>query len=754
MAAARPARFAVTLIIGVVIAIGGGLAGRIQAASASDAEFAQVVPAAKAVSYGNVTPRRLTRASREPDQWFTGGRDGEFSYYSPLDQINETNVARLGFAWSHALDTPHGLEATPVVVDGVMYTSGPWGFVYALDAKSGKPLWTFDPRVDPAVARHACCDIVNRGVLVWRGQVYVGTLDGRLVALDAATGVKRWEVDTIVDHERGYTITGAPYIAGDLVVIGNSGAEYDARGYVSAYRAAAGSLAWRFFTVPASRNGPFEHPELAAAAKTWPAQTRWEVGLGGTAWDAMAYDPQLDLLYVGTGNSALFPRSIRSPGGGDNLFVSSILAIRAKTGRLIWHYQTTPADQWDYTATQKIIFATLRIDGRDRKVLMQAPKNGFFYILDRATGQLLSASPYARVTWASGVDLRTGRPIETTQADYNDGPKLIFPSPAGAHTWHPMSFSASTRLVYIPVLDAPAVFWIPPEPFEYRKGGVNMGVGIAFPTLEDGNWGLKSDRAARLPPLDQLARGQPEPSMRGYLRAWDPIGQRVAWEVETSASWAGRMNALWNGGGVMSTAGNLVFQGRSTGELFVYAADNGRLLHQVDLGTGVMAAPMTYATDGTQYVAVMAGSGGLFGRTHFEGTAARRYGNAGRIIVLKLDGAAVPKPEPASAIASKVSEKPPLDRFGSESQIALGRRLLERHCTICHSNTASSGIPDLRRMTSRTHAEFDQILLQGTRSSKGMSSFAGLLSVDDVHALHAAVVDAAWRMYETSIDQK
>ncbi len=360
--------------------------------------------------WGRIDEQRLARHDAEPEQWFTGGRDHNQSYFSPLRLVNEESVGDLGYAWHYELNTTRGLEATPIVVDGVMYTSGPWGMVYSLDAATGAERWVYDPEVDGQVARYACCDVVNRGVAVWEGKVYVGALDGRLIALDAETGEVLWEVDTIVDHERAYTVTSAPYIANDVVVIGNAGGEFDARGYVTAYDTDTGEERWRFFIVPGDPSQPYEHAELEWAAETWDPNSTWEVGLGGTAWDAMAYDPELNLLYVGTGNSTPYARKLRSPSGGDNLFLASILAINPDDGRLVWHYQTTPGENWDYTAVQKMILADLAIDGRTRKVLMQAPKNGFFYVLDRETGELISAEPYVQVNLASHVDRETGRP--------------------------------------------------------------------------------------------------------------------------------------------------------------------------------------------------------------------------------------------------------------------------------------------------------------------------------------------------------
>ena len=680
-------------------------------------------------------------------RWVTGGHDDGQTHFSPLSRIDASNVARLGYAWSYDLKSTHGQESTPVVVDGVMYTSAPWGFVHAVDARSGQPIWSFDPKVDGAITSKVCCGVVNRGLAFAQGKVFVASIDGRLFGLDAKTGQIAWQVDTIVDHERGYSITGSTYVAGDLVLIGNSGAELDARGYFSAYDLHTGALRWRFFTVPASTEGPFENPELADAAKTWSPDSNWQVGLGGTVWDGMAYDPELDLVYVGVGNSALYPRQLRSPGGGDNLYVSSILAVQARTGRLAWHYQTTPGDQWDYTATQKMILGDLTIDGRERRVLIQAPKNGFFYVLDRVTGELLSAKPYVPVTWASHVDRATGRPVETGQADYSKEARLVLPGPAGGHNWQPMAFNPQTKLVYIPAIEASAVFWVPKEPFKYQKGGINIGALYDFPMLRDGKLSLDPEVVKLLPPLAELSAGQPDTTMRGYLRAWDPVANKVAWQVETSDRWAGQMNAMWNGGGVMTTAGDLVFQGRSTGYLHVYKASTGEPLAAINIGTSLMAAPMTYELDGEQYVALMAGFGGALGGTFPEGTAAHRYGNAGRIVVLRLGGG--PVPLPAEVQRENQFPRPPAERYGSAETLARGSELFQRHCDHCHNNAAASGtIPDLRRINAQTYQDFQKIVLDGIRAAKGMGSFKGVLSPEDADAIRAAILNEAWQQYE------
>ncbi len=700
--------------------------------------------AAAAVPVDN---KRLLNLAAEPGTWLTGGRDYQQSYHSPLAQITAENVTQLGYAWHHDLGSEHGYEATPIVVDGVMYGSGPKGAAFALDAASGDELWTFDPDIDTGFVRKVCCGLVNRGVAIWGDKVFVASVDGYLYALDKEDGSVTWRVDTFSDRERGYTITGAPYIANDLVIIGNAGAEFDARGYITAYDTATGQQRWRFFTVPGSAEGPFEHPELENAAKTWDRDSLWQVGLGGTVWDAMAFDPELNLLYVGTGNAAPYPRKLRSPRGGDNLYLSSILAIDPGSGRLLWHYQTTPGDNWDYTATQKMILADLEIGGTTRQVIMQAPKNGFFYVLDRLTGELISAKPFAAVNWASHIDLETGRPAETGQGEYFFEPKLIFPGPQGAHNWQPMSYSPTTGLVYIPAKEAGAIWTMPEEPFEYQKGGLNSHSVYIFPT--PGEWGLDSALAQTLPPIEELGKGQPDTTIRGFLRAWDPVKQELAWERETSGPWVGNMAAFWNGGGVMTTATNLVFQGRGSGRLVVLDAATGAELHSIDVGLSMMAAPMTYTAQGEQYVAIITGIGGGNGNDYLPGMAAYTYGNQGRVVAFKLGGGEVPR-RPEIAREENLLEEPPVPRRGSEEQVAEGAKLYLRNCAKCHSNIdgRGSGIPDLRVMGATAHAEFSDILLKGTRADKGMGNFSDLLNESEVQSLHVYLIDQAWQHFE------
>src|SRR5271156_3437843 len=330
---------------------------------------------------GNIDAARLLGADKEPQNWFTGGRDKDGSYYSPLANIDAKNVKQLGFAWQYDLGEPmRGQEATPIVIDGVMYTSGTWGYVYAVDAATGRELWRYDPKANYLAARNPCCDLVNRGVAVWKGKVYVASVDGRLHALNAATGKKIWETDTITDHALPYSSTGAPQIAGSMVVIGNSGADMGhtaVRGYVAAYDLETGALKWRFYTVPPAVGKPYENPELAQADKTWDSHRKSEFNGGGTAWDGFAYDPALNLVYFGTANAAPYDLRQLGPAKLDSLFTASIIALNATTGRMAWYYQTTPRDSWDYDSVQKLILADVQIDGASQPVIMQASKNGF-----------------------------------------------------------------------------------------------------------------------------------------------------------------------------------------------------------------------------------------------------------------------------------------------------------------------------------------------------------------------------------------
>jgi quinohemoprotein ethanol dehydrogenase len=632
-------------------------------------------------------------------------------------------VAKLGLAWAYATHTTRGLQATPLVVDGRMYATGVWSVVYALDARTGKELWTYDPHVPREWGRFACCDAVNRGVAMWGDALFVGTLDGRLISLDARTGQRRWEVDTI-GRTRPYTITGAPRVIKGKVLIGNGGAEYGVRGYFTAYDAKTGRRLWRFFTVPGDPAKGFEQPELEKAAKTWSGEW-WRLGGGGTVWDSMAYDPELDTLYVGTGNGSPWARAIRSPGGGDNLFLSSILAIAPDTGTLKWHYQVTPADNWDYTATQHMILADLVVDGQPRKVLMQAPKNGFFYVLDRVTGKLISADKYIPATWADHVDLATGRPVENAAGDWKDETRIVIPGPFGGHNWHPMAYNPATGLVYLPAMQ-PAGIYAPSSEYlkthQYTRRDLFWNPGIDWNAYAD-TIGAILQKTGGVPPIDH-----------GYLKAWDPIARKTRWEIEYPA--------FWNGG-VLTTAGNLVFQGTGDGRLVAYAADTGKMLWSVPTSVGIVAPPVTYSVDGEQYVAVMAGYGGsgaLSGgdpRTMASG----RYVNDGHILAFKLGGhAAMPKIAERSV---DIPEPPELD--ATPAQVENGRYRYMATCAVCHGALVVSGgvIPDLRYLSTAKHQLFKAIVYDGVIHSDGMPQLSDLLTEQDVRDIQAYIVERA-----------
>ncbi|MCG8443646.1 MAG: PQQ-dependent dehydrogenase, methanol/ethanol family [Caulobacterales bacterium] len=648
--------------------------------------------------------------------WPGHGRGYGEQRFSPLDQINADTVADLSLAWRYDLPTNRGIEATPIVVDGVMYTTGAWSIVYALDAETGELLWDYDPEVPLATGAKACCDVVNRGAAVWKGRVYVGALDGRLIALDAETGERVWQTDTL-EGEWPYTITGAPRVVKDKVVIGNGGADYGARGYVSAYDADTGALAWRFYTVPGDPADGFEDAAMEMAAGTWSGRW-WTLGGGGTVWDSIAYDPDLDLLYIGVGNGGPFPQAIRSPGGGDNLFLSSIVALRPDTGEYVWHYQTTPGDIWDYTATQHIMQAELEIDGAPRRVLMQAPKNGFFYVLDRATGELISAEPFVTVTWASHVDPDTGRPVENPEARYaaGDPPVVVSPSPFGGHNWHPMAFHPGHGLVYIPAREMPGA-WVEEQGFAHRPGILNLGVDF-------GAVALPEEPAA----LDAAIK-----DINGQLIAWDPVAQR--------ARWRHREPGAWNGG-VLATAGNLVFQGQGDGRFVAFAADSGEELWSADAQTGLVAGPVSYEIDGEQYVTVMAGWGGTYSLV--AGPLAERLNvrNVSRVLTYKLGGTASlpplpPPPEPF--------EPPAMPEGVEQARIDAGRSLYTNRCSACHGAAVAGGgtLPDLRHSSPAVHDGWAAIVLDGEREVLGMPGFAGVLDVEEAEAVRLYVLKRA-----------
>jgi quinohemoprotein ethanol dehydrogenase len=679
---------------------------------------------------GDTTPRQAQRG-----EWPELGQSFRGERFSPLTQIDTENARTLGFAWEYEARSrrgrvEHGQEATPIMVDGVLYVAGPWGSVFAVDAKTGAERWRYDPEVDGSYARRACCDVVNRGVQAWNGRVYVGTLDGFLVALDAKNGAELWRVDTLIDRDtRFYTITGPPQVAKDVVVIGNSGADFGVRGYVTAYDLASGEEVWRFFTVPGDpARGPPEHPALERALETWDPNSDWKSGLGGTVWGEMNYDPELDLLYVGTGNSSPYPIWLRSPSGGDNLYLASILALDPDDGRLVWHYQTTPGEIWDYTATQNMVLAEFEIGGRVRRVIMQAPKNGFFYVLDRETGEFLSAEPFVFVNWASHVDA-SGRPVTSTRASYRNAPAIVFPAESGAHNWQPMAWSPATGLVYIPAREQGMV--IVNEPFyRWTKGELNLGSRAIFGAF------LERLPAPERASLDELLRARPElPPLatREFLIAYDPVVQAERWRVPVGSE-------QYAGGGVLATAANLVVQGTSSGRLVVRRADTGHELTSLEVGTAIMAAPISYEIDGVQYVAVIAGLGGMVASRYPRESAAWTYENYGRLLAFKLGGG--PTPLPKRRVPG-VTPEPPSPATYSDALAERGAKLFGKQCAHCHGGRGEerlSAYPDLFRLSAEAHARFDAIVRGGTLASGGMASFADVVSESDVAAIQAFLV--------------
>lgn len=666
-------------------------------------------PAAVVATAGpaaRVDAARLAAADREPGQWLATGRTAREERFSPLAQITADNVGELGLAWFADLGIGRSQESTPLFIDGVLYVTTAWSNVLAFDARSGEMLWSYDAKVPREWGSRACCDVVNRGAAAWDGKVFVGTIDGRLLAIDAATGALAWETDTLVRRDVAYTITGAPRVVKGRVIIGNGGAEYGVRGYVSAYDAATGELAWRFYTVPGNPAEGFENDTMARAAETWSGEW-WTLGGGGTVWDSMAYDPELDLLYIGTGNGSPWNQALRSPGGGDNLFLSSIVALDPDDGSYVWHYQTTPGETWDYTATQPIVVADLAVDGAPRRVVMQAPKNGFFYVLDARSGELIAADAFAAVNWATGVDPATGRPIENLAARYDrtGQPAAVQPSSAGAHNWHPMAWSPQTGFAYLSASDN-ALIYAPPARFEPNPRVSNLGIDLAVRSPE------ASAAFAALP------RGS-------YTLAWDPAARRAAWRVEGGSA------------GMLATAGGLVFHGTGTGLVARSAADGTPLWTSANVNTGVVAGPISYELDGVQRIAVVAGraTGNYYAPSY------------ARLLVFERGGrAALPPP---LEFTPPPLAPPPSVAPGEE--IARGERAYQANCWLCHEEPGAAGglfrrglFPDLAYSTALASPEvFAAVVLGGARAANGMASFAGVLDDSEAQAIRAYIVARA-----------
>ena len=648
-------------------------------------------------------------AAKTPD-WPSYGLDYAETRYSRLDKINAKNVKQLGLVWSYDLESTRGVEATPLVVDGVMYVTASWSVVHAVDARTGKRIWSYDPKVDKSKGFRGCCDVVNRGVALWEGKVYVAAYDGRLVALDAATGSVLWEKDTLIDHARSYTITGAPRVFKGKVIIGNGGAEYGVRGYITAYDATTGDQKWRWFTVPGDPSKPFEDASMERAAKTWdPAGKYWEAGGGGTVWDTMTFDPELNLMYIGTGNGSPWAHSKRSPKGGDNLYLASIVALDPDTGAYKWHYQETPGDNWDYTSTQPMSLADLAIAGKKRKVILHAPKNGFFFVIDRTNGQFISAKNFVEVNWASGYDAK-GRPIEVAAARQNDKPGESIPGPFGAHNWHPMSFNPNTGLVYLPAQHVP----------------MNL--------MDDKDWKFNENTPLR-PHSNQgwntamfLNAAPPTSKPMGRLVAWDPVKQKEAWGVEHTSPW---------NGGTLTTAGNLVFQGTADGRMVAYDAKTGAKLWETPTGTGVVAAPATYMVDGKQYVSIAVGWGGVYG---LAARATERQG-PGTVYTFAVGGTAK-MPDFVEYRLGKLVQGVAYD----PKLVEKGTGLYVANCVLCHGVPAvdrGGNIPNLGYMDAAFIDHLDKFIFNGPAVARGMPDFTGKLKMDDVAALKAFIQGTA-----------
>ncbi|HQR03614.1 MAG: PQQ-dependent dehydrogenase, methanol/ethanol family [Proteobacteria bacterium] len=646
----------------------------------------------------------------DPDghDWASYGRLFDEQRFSPLRQVNAANIKRLGLAWDLELPDTNNVTTVPLEVDGVIYFAAGYSVIHAVDARTGKLLWRYDPEVPKVAGRKLRLGWGSRGIAFWKGRVYVGTIDGRLIAVDAKTGKAAWSVMTVGKDDARY-ITGAPRVFNGKVIIGHGGADFGpVRGYVTTYDAATGKELWRFYIVPGNPADGFENKAMEMAAKTWKGEW-WKFGGGGTVWNAMTYDPEFNRIYLGTGNGAPWNQKIRSPGGGDNLFLCSVVALDADTGEYVWHYQTNPGETWDYNSAMDMILATLEIDGKPRKVILHAPKNGFFYVIDRETGKLISAEKIGKVNWAEKIDLTTGRPVENPEARYPDGKALVWPNNAGVHGWYPMAFNPNTGLTYIPVTHMAGY---------YNDQGVDFK-HWRFPDHPEFSTGLAD--------LDHSSSEVPKDAGTSALLAWDPVHQKQAWRQPTPGAWSG---------GVLTTAGNLVFQSDADGKLKAYAADTGKMLWSYYLGVGSLSAPITYTVGGKQYISILAGWMGaqaaMGGLTAQHGWVGRSHPR--RLLTFVLDGKAIlpPSPPPAQPV--------PVDDPGfvvDPAKAARGGEIYGRNCVTCHGIGAVAGgyAPDLRASPIPLSSEaFDQIVRKGGLLDKGMPRFDEF-SDDDLESL-------------------
>ncbi len=671
--------------------MGFGRATRIAVLGICSAAFVASVTGAVQAGRGAAT------AAVDGADWSAYGRDGSEDHYSPLVQIDASNIDRLGLAWSADIDTCDSFTA-PLAVGGTLYFGVGNSVVTAMDALTGKQLWQFDPEVAKVAGHKMRAGWGTRGISYSGGRIFTATRDGRLIALDAKTGRKLWSSQTIDPKDDAY-ISGPPWVAGDKVLIGFGGGDYGpVRGYVTAYDVASGKQAWRFYTVPGD---PKKGPDGAAsdnvmdmAAKTWTGEW-WTMGGGGNVWHAMAYDAKYDRVLFGTGNGFPWNQKIRSPGGGDNLFLASIVAVDRKTGRYAWHYQVNPGNSWDFNNAMDIQLATLTIDGKPRDVILHAPKNGFFYVIDRQSGKLISADKFAPANWAERIDIATGRPVENPDARYPGGkPFIMSPSPTGAHAVETMSFNRKTGLVYIPEIEQQRVVTDPPNvaTWKYKPGMfVNTGLGAVPPGI-------------KLPPASS------------NLVAYDPVRQKIAWKVP--------QNGMLNGG-TITTAGNLVFQGLNTGKFVAYAADTGKQIWSFDAQNGILGNAITYTAGGKQYVTVITGFRSSFANTpNWDYREQKR-----RVLTFVLDGKA--KLPPVEPLDQPILDEPAFVIDADKAKI--GGAIYNQSCVICHGAgmIAGGAAPDLRKAPTPTDADaFYQVVHEGALMDRGMGRFDNLTAVE------------------------
>tara|TARA_B110000503_G_scaffold45770_1_gene74833 strand:- start:1253 stop:3352 length:2100 start_codon:yes stop_codon:yes gene_type:complete len=623
--------------------------------------------------------------------WAAFGRTYGEQHYSPLKQINADNLDRLGLAWSYDLG-PENSVTGPLAIDGTLYFATGYSLVHAMDALSGELKWVFDPQAAQAAGRKLRQGWGSRGLGWWNGKIYTGTQDGRLIAIDAKTGKQVWSVMTTEADDYRF-ISGPPRAFDGKVIIGHGGADAaGTRGYVTAYDAETGEQLWRFFTVPGNPADGFESEAMRMAAETWAGEW-WKYGGGGTVWNAITYDQELNQIYLGTGNGAPWNHQVRSLGEGDNLFLSSIVALDADSGDYVWHYQTNPAETWDYNAAMDMQVAELEVDGAKRKVLMTAPKNGFFYVLDRINGALISAKPYVPVSWATEIDLETGRPVEVPGARYQDGGSFrVVPGTYGAHNWLPMSYSPRTGLVYIPAIELSNTF---------SEEGVDIK-----------NWTRPPDNI-----LDAGANAQFPLDEKGAsaLVAWDPVTQTQRWRVPTPA--------FWNGG-TFVTASDLVVQGHIDGSFNVFSAHDGTKLWSFDAGSPAVAPPITYLVDDTQYITVLTGMGTS---GTYLGPILERFGlnpakQARRVLTFALDGKATLPTSEGGAVT--IAED--LEYKQNKTSEARGLVTYAQRCGICHGFRAVAvGVAtDLRAsVIVRSTQAFTNVLYDGLLVAGGMPRF-------------------------------